>query len=325
MELEYAVIGTGACGGVVGGKLFGAGRVVNFLARRDCSHIQSNGIEIQGQSLANIKSSQVSVQESITEMPKCDVILLTVKGYDNASILPNLGAVLKPESIIIIFQNGLGIEKELARLYPNIRQIVTVSWIKATRLSPGIYRHDFGTLVDAIAYLGSSDTYSSEPDSLEKQVIVDFAKAGLNLQFSRDFFNKQWTKLALNIPLFIITIKCNISSKTALSDNVHSTKIAALRGEIEQVARAYSIEIDTTFIAQVDQQLKDSESHTYPSMKVDFDSKKKLELETIFLPVIQMAGKKGVEILELVSEYEQVKVLAAENDSSRTLSLRVGP
>jgi len=282
VKLKYAVIGTGACGGVLGCRLLGAGCDVYFLARSEYAHLQSNGMEILDGTLSASKFPHVSVYKSIGKMPKCDVILLAVKGYDNPTVSPQLRNILKPESIIVIFQNGLGIEKELARLYPDIRQILTVSWLKVTRLAPGSYRHDFGVLVQGIGYLGRDDVYCSEPTSLEERVIEDFARAGLRLQFDTNFFSKQWTKLALNIPLFILTIKYNISSDQALTNEEYNSELALLRAEIQRIAMAYSISIDAELITQVDEQLRESESHTYPSMKVDYDNKKELELETIF-------------------------------------------
>ena len=169
MKLKYAVIGTGAYGGVLGCRLLMASCDVSFLARSDYSHLQSNGMKISGETLPATEFSQVAVYESVSEMPKCDVILVAVKGYDNSSIFPHLAAILKPESIIIIFQNGLGIERALAELYPDIRQIITVSWLKATRLSPGNYRHDFGELVQGIEYLGRNGTYSFSSQSFGRE------------------------------------------------------------------------------------------------------------------------------------------------------------
>ena len=142
----------------------------------------------------------------------------------------------------------------------------------------------------------------SHPNPLEERIIDDFTQAGLSLQFTENFFEKQWTKLTLNIPIFILTIKYDISSKTALSNERYAAELALLRVEIQQVAKAYSIEVDASFISQVDEQLIASVDHTYPSMKVDYDNKNNLELETTILPVIEMAMAKHVEIPCLVSE-----------------------
>src|SRR3990167_6153585 len=164
--------------------------------------------------------------------------------------------------------------------------MITVSRIKVSKLSSGSYKHEFGDLIYAMSYCGREDVYSCAPSSLEAMVVEGFVNAGLKLQFDKDFFQRQWTKLIVNIPYFILTIKYDVSSDQIYRH--HYEELNLLRAEIRQIAGVCSIAIDDEFIEDIDQQLGKAERPTYPSMKIDYDYGRKLEVESIFLPIIGM-------------------------------------
>jgi 2-dehydropantoate 2-reductase len=303
LKLKYAIVGAGACGGLIGGRLLQSGCEAHFLARGDYDAICASGITVTGVGVPEKKTSTVSVYQSINKMPACDVILLAVKSYSNSEVLPQLRAILKSTSILIVLQNGLDIEKQIAALYPDLTQIVTVSWIKVAKQSEGSYQHLFGNTIDAINYSGNSDEYSSMPLQLEELVISDFASAGFTLDFKASFFERAWTKLALNIPLSIVCIKYNLSSDEALNRLMHKQEVQTLKEEVALVAEASGISIDLDFIDKVYDQLKAAGSRSYPSMKVDYDNNRQLEIEVIFTPVIEKAASLSLNIPSLVAAY----------------------
>jgi 2-dehydropantoate 2-reductase len=311
LRLKYAIIGTGACGGAIGGCLLQSGCDVSFLARSDYDDIHTNGLKVTNEALLEQMSHRVAVYKTMTDMPVCDVVILAVKSYANQEILFSLKSILNPSSVIIILQNGLDIEKEIGRLYPDITQVATVSWIKVARNSPGTYQHVFGSEINAINYVHSRNEYSNTPTAANEIIIADFAKAGFKLNYSHPFFERQWTKLALNIPLSILSITHNLSSREILSNEGCSEELASLRQEIGAVAEAScGAHIDYDYINSVCRQLREAALSTYPSMKIDYDNHRELELGTIFLPVVKKAQQYTLDTPNLISGYKLLQEMS---------------
>ena len=118
MGLKYAVIGTGAIGGFYGGKLAKAGNEVHFLLRSDYEQVKKNGLQIHsvdGDFLLN----PVHAYHSTNAMPVCDVILVGLKTTANHQLASLLKPILHENSLVILIQNGLGVEEKLAEELPD--------------------------------------------------------------------------------------------------------------------------------------------------------------------------------------------------------------
>ena len=115
--IRYGVIGTGALGGFYGGMLARAGREVHFLLRGDYEYVRENGLRVDSV-MGDFRLPTVNAYAATDAMPACDVILVCVKTTENNCLPDLLRPLLRPGSVILMLQNGLGVEEDLAVRLP---------------------------------------------------------------------------------------------------------------------------------------------------------------------------------------------------------------
>ncbi|WP_372899510.1 2-dehydropantoate 2-reductase N-terminal domain-containing protein, partial [Stieleria sp.] len=94
IKQSYAILGSGAVGGLYGAMLARAGHVVHFLLHSDYEHVREHGWKIESH-WGDFDLPQVNAHASIDTVPACDVTLIGLKTVNN-HLLPSLLA--KPTS-----------------------------------------------------------------------------------------------------------------------------------------------------------------------------------------------------------------------------------
>ncbi len=77
-QVSFAVLGTGALGGLYGGLLANAGFDVHFLLRSDFEHVSVNGLKVETP-LGDFHLEHPQVYSSMNSMPTVDVVLVCWK------------------------------------------------------------------------------------------------------------------------------------------------------------------------------------------------------------------------------------------------------
>ncbi len=113
-KYRYAIIGTGAIGGFYGAKLQQAGCEVHFLLHRHSEYewMRKQGLMIES-CLGTFQLPTVNAYDNVHYMPECDVIIVALKTTQNQYLSELLPPLLKPNSIILLLQNGIGIEAKI--------------------------------------------------------------------------------------------------------------------------------------------------------------------------------------------------------------------
>ena len=109
MTERILVAGAGALGTVFGGFLAAAGHDVTLLGR--ASHmdaIAASGLALDGLFGAHRVRTLTVATDAGGLAPPFDVVLLTVKAFDTASMLATVVPLLAPAGCVVSLQNGLG-------------------------------------------------------------------------------------------------------------------------------------------------------------------------------------------------------------------------
>ena len=110
--MRYAIIGTGAIGTYYGGLLAKAGNEVHFLLRSDYEHVKTNGLQVNSCD-GNYHLNNIRAYRSTEEMPVCDVVIVAMKTTSNAKLPEMLRPIVNDHSLILLIQNGIGMEEDL--------------------------------------------------------------------------------------------------------------------------------------------------------------------------------------------------------------------
>jgi 2-dehydropantoate 2-reductase len=186
------VFGAGAVGCYVGGLLAGAGAEVTLLGRAPVGEeIAEHGLtlsDLHG-SLVQLAADEVRFVTSVTTVGEVDAVLVTVKCTQTAEAARALAGVLRPGTLVVSLQNGVGNADALHVALPRCRVLAGMVAFNVTRPQPGRFHRstDGGVAVQ--------DAHALDDTGLAAM----FDAVGLPLDRQADLRPVQWAKLLLNL------------------------------------------------------------------------------------------------------------------------------
>ena len=287
MELKYGVIGTGAIGGFYGGFLAKSGKDVNFLFNSDFQHVKENGLKIDSTN-GNFHLKQVNAFSKSEDMPKCDVVFVCLKTTTNHILKNLLPSVLHKDSVIIMIQNGLGIEKKLAKEFPDTSIAGGLAFVASSKIGKGhIAHYDYGALT-----LGF---YQKANGEVLNQVSIDLNNAGVECTCVDDLNLARWKKLLWNIPFNGVCVVLNAKTKELVSNKESRKLVRDLMNEVIEAAKYCGAPLETNAVDEMIESTLKMKPYA-PSMKLDYDFMRPMEIEAIYSNPVQEAKEAGYDM-----------------------------
>ncbi|MDD6978062.1 MAG: putative 2-dehydropantoate 2-reductase [Prevotellaceae bacterium] len=292
--MKYAIIGTGAIGGYYGGKLANAGFDVHFLLHSDYDYVRQHGIQVNSCN-GDFHLDAPNIYNNVEEMPKVDVVIVALKSTNNHLLRQLLAPLLNPGTLVLMIQNGIGIEPDVEKLFPDAWLAAGLAFICSNKTKPGIVDHLFYGNINIGNY--------SAPKPVIDTLIADFDKAGVKA-FDVDYLEARWKKAVWNMPFNGMSVVLNAQTDQLLADASTRALIKAQMMEVVMAANALGVEnIDEAFadkmIANTDAMVPYS-----PSMKLDHDYHRPMEVYYLYTRPIQEAASAGVD-MPLLKDLEQ--------------------
>lgn len=304
--MRYGILGTGAVGGFYGARLQRSGQEVHFLARSDYTTIRHQGLRIQSKE-GDFTLPKVWVYQDPRAMPPCDIVLVALKSTENDWLPKILPLMLKENGAVLLLQNGLGAEQEVAA-FLKIEQIFGgLTFVCANKLSPGHIHHlDYGFMT-----LGAYDSnYRAQRISpILEAMGKDFKNAGFAVTLTEDLLLARWKKLVWNIPFNGLSVILDAQTDEMMANPAICKLVQQLMKEVVVGAKACGREIPASFL---DEMLEHT-AKMIPyktSMKLDYDAGRPLEVEAIYGNPLRMAQQFGVELPRIEVLYRQLQFLS---------------
>ncbi|MBN1578504.1 MAG: putative 2-dehydropantoate 2-reductase [Chitinispirillaceae bacterium] len=315
----YAVIGTGAIGGYYGALLARSECEVHFLLHRDYDHVREHGLKVDSVR-GNFVLPHVNAHRSPETMPKCDVVLVALKTTQNALLPKVIPSLLKENGAVVIMQNGLGVEEEVGAYAGDHPVMGGLCFICSNKAGPGHIRHlDYGHVTLA-EY--SSDKSGAGITPRMEETARDFENAGITVHLAENLGIVRWKKLVWNIPYNGLSVVLKTTTDQLISLPSGRSMIIDLMKEVIAGAAACGYSIEEEIIPQM---LDATESMIpyHPSMKIDFDEKRPMEIEAIYSNPLRAALNAGATLPRVSMMYDQLRFLDAKNrEFARGLSSR---
>ncbi len=190
MSQEICVFGAGSIGCYVGGRLQAGGARLTFVGRQRLA----DELRVHGLRLTDYRGADLSVTGAAlrfatdaTAAAAADLVLVTVKSAGTEEAGRELASVLKPQAVIVSFQNGLG-NAEVLRKHLT-RQTVLTGMVPFNVVNRG----------QGAFHQGSEGELEVQEDPALAPFLAAFEKAGLPLEQHTDMVAVQWAKLLLNL------------------------------------------------------------------------------------------------------------------------------
>jgi len=276
--MRIGVLGTGAVGGLYGGKLHAAGLEVHFLARSDYNTLIDNGLRIKSNSGTQVLAPLL-VHNSIQNFPVCDFILVAWKTTANPA---SLAALLKPvthgESTVVILQNGLDPECDVQNAVRPEQLLSGLCFLCCRREGPGrIWHQDYGALT--LAQFRPHQAGGMTP-RLEKAAEV-LKACGEEIKCAPDWREARWRKLVWNIAFNGPTALANRDTRAWLSEKSGEALSLGLMEEVISGARRLGLALPEGLAGQMLGYTRKMVAYA-PSMMLDAQAKRPMEVEAIY-------------------------------------------
>lgn len=203
--MKILIIGAGAIGCLVGGKLAQSGEQVTLVGRpRFVEAIRRDGLRLSvGIDTQCIRDLQAvaSVAEGFQLAGKqettYDLAILTVKSYDTETALAELETAVavehQPVPTILSLQNGVGNEEAIAARFGPVRAMAGTITAPVTVPEPGRIQ------VTKPHYMVGLAHWRGTPEALFRQVRTALQEAGLAVTVYDNAHSMKWTKLMMNM------------------------------------------------------------------------------------------------------------------------------
>ncbi len=298
---SYAVIGAGGVGGYYGGRLQKAGFDVHYLLRSDYDHVKQHGLRVDSVE-GNFVLPEVHAYSSADAMPQCDVVLVTLKTTQNHLLKSIVPPILRNGSIVVLLQNGLGEEDRILQI-PGVKRVVAgLAFVCAAKLGPGHIAHqDYG----AIRLADHSAAFSDSP---AERVADDFRAARIMTEIDPNSSTARWKKLLWNIPFNGLSVVCNSDTAGLVGSPVARELVRGIMSEVVQGAYACGADVPRSLVEAMIETTEKMRPY-YPSMKLDFDARRPMELDSMYRTPIDRAKKAGVHMVRTDMLYRELFVL----------------
>ena len=299
--MKYAVIGTGAIGGYYGAKLSKAGAEVHFLLHSDYDYVKEHGLQVDSCD-GSFHLDHPSVYRSTANMPQCDVVIVALKTTNNHLLTKLLPPLLKSDTIVLLIQNGIGVEASVEQMFPGVQLAAGLAFICSAKTRPGVVNHQcYGNI--------NIGNYSCRDAARYAAMLDDMRAAGIGVA-DVEYRQARWKKAVWNMPFNGMTVALDTQTDRLLSCPSTLRLVKEQMMEVIGAANALGVEgLDESF---ADKMIRNTQVMVpySPSMKLDYDFHRPMEIEFLYTRPIAEAHAAGfamprLEMLEALLRYKE--------------------
>ncbi len=299
--MKYAVIGTGAIGGYYGGRLAQSAQEVHFLLRSDYQYVKEHGLQVDSCD-GSFHLDHVNAYDNTRDIPPVDVVLVCLKTINNSMLQTILPPLLHEDTIVVLIQNGIGVEADVEALFPGIQLVAGLAFICSSKVTPGHVNHQcYGHI--------NFGNYSCRNQARLQAMLDEFNAAGIKAGLV-EYQEARWKKAVWNMPFNGMTVALNTQTDLLLKNPATRQLIYDQMMEVIGAARHLGVTgLDASF-ADLMIQMTDEMTPYSPSMKLDFDFHRAMEIHYLYTRPIEMAREAGFRMPKLEMLEAELKFLA---------------
>lgn len=287
--MRVVMVGAGGVGGYLGVRLAEQGEEIAWLVReRHVEPLTTRGIALESP-LGNVALEPQRASARATELGRADLLIVTVKLYDLASVARQLAPLVDDETIVLPLENGVEAHDIIAahvRTQAVLKGMVT---IKSHLRAPG----------DVVCKSAFCRIRFGEPHgaaSARARRLADLFNActGVEASTSEDMDADLWRKFVMLASFSAVSCVARASIGEVLADRAaHALLVDATR-EAATVGRALGIALPADIVELVASQTRDMPKDGRPSMLEDLEAGRPLELDYFSGAIVRLGEKAGV-------------------------------
>lgn len=294
--MNIVVIGAGGIGAYYGMILHEVGCNITFVARgENLKYLKENKMKMTHPNyVIEDKINTLSIEELVQKNPEdYDAVIIATKAMSTESISKSLSSWVKGSSFIpyyISLQNGVENEDIMEEYYPKDYVIGGLTRLIVSHTISIGHVHCSGEVQTLIGALNHTDKNAKFLDELN----TILAKTQTTTFICEDIRLELWNKLIINNGVNAICALLEERTRPLLTDEKTSKIIYGLMSETALAAKAVGVEISQEGVDKMFELIKGFEN-LKPSMYIDRENNRPLELEEICGVVVKNCEKQGLD------------------------------
>lgn len=285
--MKIAIMGSGGLGGYLGGCLAQAGQDVTLIARgRQLEAIRHNGLRVRSH-LGEFQVKPVQATDHPAEVGPVDLILFCVKTYDLLPAAEQIKPMVGPQTAIIPVLNGIDHLESLSQIAGEEHVLGGLSSMTAHVVEPGVVERvgkhgnlEFGELQGGI---------SARCAAIEQVLAIE----GIQGKAVPNIMASMWQKFAAICGMGIFSVVRGDAATLRRAPETFNLVLAAIREGMD-VATARGVYLDSALLNYVKTFLEGLPGSFKPSMLVDLEHGRRLEVEALNGTLARLGREVGV-------------------------------
>lgn len=288
--MKVVVVGTGAMGSVYAGLLGGAGHEV-WAVDRWAEHVDAiatSGLRVSGASGDRVVAG-ISAGSRPADAGPADLWLIATKAADVEAVAAEIAPLLRPDDMVMAFQNGLGAGERVARHVPEGHILVGIAEGFGSSIpEPGHVHHE-GMRLIRIGELQGGLT--------DRLLALEAAwrDAGFNVKAFPDLPLMIWEKFLCNVTLSAPTAAFDVSVGELMADEeawavALGCMLEAYRAGVA-TGVAFGFDDPVRYVTDFAATIPDAS----PSMRLDHLARRRSEVDVINGAVVDLSRELGLE------------------------------
>jgi 2-dehydropantoate 2-reductase len=289
--MRFAIVGSGAVGGYFGAKLARSGQEVTFIARgAHLAAIRQHGLRIESAKLGDFVV-QAPASDDPRHVGNVDVVLFTVKAYDNPEALKLLPPLVGPESVVLTLQNGVDSVDDIAAVAGEARVLGGTTYVATALERPGVIVQ---TGVHRSIIFGEVFGDRSRISTRVQRIADVLAPADVVVTPVADGRVPIWDKFVYLAPFSGFTGAARLPIGGIWPDpHVQGMFYAAAR-EVAALAAAEGVTISGDRFERLKEYMDNIPPTTRSSLLIDLEMGKRIEVEALQGAAVRRAAKHGL-------------------------------
>ena len=288
--MKVVVVGTGAMGSVYAGLLGAAGHEV-WAVDRWAEHVDaiaSSGLRVSGASGDRVVEG-ISAGARPADAGEADLWLIATKAADVEAVAAEIAPLLRPDDLVMAFQNGLGAGERVARHVPGDHVLVGIAEGFGSSIpEPGHVHHE-GMRLIRIGELQGGLT--------DRLLALEAAwrDAGFNVKAFADLSLMIWEKFLCNVTLSAPTAAFDVTVGELMADEeawavALGCLLEAHRAGVA-LGVAFPFDDPVRYVTDFAATIPDAS----PSMRLDHLARRPSEVDVINGAVVDLSRELGLE------------------------------
>jgi 2-dehydropantoate 2-reductase len=298
------VVGAGAIGGYYGAALQMQGADVSVVCRSEYDAVRADGFEIESKRLGSRVFRPAQTLRSVADYQggPPDYLIVCVKVVEGTDRVALIRDAVGTHTVIVLIENGIEIEDEIARAFPGNELISALAYIQVSRVAPGKIRHfAFGDL--------AFGTYPSGVSQHARQLAALLEASGVRCTLTEDVVTTRWQKCLWNAafnPISVLGAVFDTEDMLGVPEGEALVRQAML--EVCAVAAATGHPLEPALVDQYIRGTRKAPPYK-TSMALDYENRRPMEVETILGNAVRAGRREGAAVPVLETIYALVKMV----------------